>query len=142
MPDTFPESARVATLLRLLASGVEMRRDDDLLRRLMLEIEANPDPLHVHVHSLRGEDEDEVEYFHLRLLVDEGFLEETGRSGGVFRMTMRGHDFVGAVRSDTAWNRTKAVAAKVSADLSISMLRDIALGLLRQELTKLGIPLG
>lgn len=132
----FEESARVRRVEQMLAWGMPMRRNDDLLRRLMQDIEADPSPLYV--HFTEG---DEIEYFHLRLLADEGFLEETGKHGGTFRMTMKGHDFVAVTRSDPIWEKTKAAAAQLSG-FSISLLKDVATGYIRQEAVKLGIPFG
>lgn len=116
-----------------------MRRDNDLIRKLMMDMEADPDPLFVFV--LEDDAEDERIYFHLRLLADEAMLEETGRGGGTFRMTNKGHDFVQAIRDDTIWSRTKSAIEPV-AGASLSMLKDVALGYLRQELEKRGIPFG
>lgn len=118
-----------------------MKRDDEYIRDLMLEIEAQDDPLYMCQNGLGMSAEQTREYYHLRLLADAGLVEETGKYGGVFRMTNAGHDFLAAIRSETSWNRVKATAATVSG-AGIGVLRDIALGYVRQELTKLGIPLG
>lgn len=118
-----------------------MQRDDDLLRKLMLEMEASPKPLHLFPLVLDADSEYLRKHYHLRLLADEGLLEETGARGGAFRMTMKGHDFVVVTRSDPIWEKTKAAAAQVSG-FSISFLKDVATGYIRQEAIKLGIPLG
>src|SRR5690606_19796994 len=78
---------------RIYAGDELMRRDDELLRKLMLDFEAQDDPLLVHAQTLGADEEDQKIYYHLRLLADAGFLQETGRTGGVFRMTNAGHDF-------------------------------------------------
>ena len=139
--DHIDESARVRTVERLLDGGHEMRRDDDLLRKLMLEIEASPDPLHTFGLGLSADEDDERTYFHLLLLADEGFLDQRGRDGATFRMTMKGHDFIEAIRNDTIWAKTKGAISAVGG-ASISMMKDVALGYVRQELGKLGVPLG
>ena len=118
-----------------------MKRDDDLLRKLMLEIEDSPEPMFLFPLTMDSDEDERLQYFHLRLLADEMFLEETGKFGGNFRMTNKGHDFVAAVRSDTVWGQTKQVAARVSG-VSLSLLKDIAMGIVRDQLTKMGVPLG
>ncbi|WP_049763977.1 DUF2513 domain-containing protein [Cereibacter sphaeroides] len=123
-----------------IQGGRRMKRDDELLRKLLLEMEESEDALHIYHLVLASSPEDAKAYYHLRLLVDEGFLEETGKSGGVFRMTNKGHDFTAAIRSDTVWNKTKDAAAQVSG-VSISILKDIALGIVRDQLVKMGVPL-
>lgn len=139
--ESLEEAGRVATVRLLLQGESTMRRDDDLLRQLMLDMEADPEPQKIFVLTLDADDEDRDTYFHLRLLADEGFLEESGKYGGVFRMTNKGHDFCAAVRSDTVWGQTKQVAAQVSG-VSLSILKDIAVGIVREQLVKLGVPLG
>lgn len=118
-----------------------MRRDDEMLRKIMLDFEAKDDPLLVHVQAINADADDEKVYFHLRLLADAGFLEESGRSGGVFRMTNAGHDFCAAIRDDTIWNKTKEASSKV-AGVSLGVMKDIGVGYLRAKLTELGVPLG
>lgn len=139
--ESYPEAARLANLNLLIGEGGRMIRNDDLIRELMLEIEERLDPIFPFPPTLDMDAERREKYYHLRLLVDEGLLEESGQRGGIFRMTNKGHDFTQAVRDDTIWNRTKAAASGV-AGVSLSMLKDIALGYVRQELVKLGVPLG
>lgn len=126
---------------RIYAGDELMRRDDELLRKLMLDFEAQDDPLLVHAQTLGADEEDQKIYYHLRLLADAGFLQETGRTGGVFRMTNAGHDFCAAVRDDTVWRKTKEASAKV-AGVSLGIMKDIGVGYLRARLVELGIPLG
>lgn len=118
-----------------------MRRDDDLIRKLMLDFEAQDDPLLDHLITWDTDDEDERVYYHLKLLTDAGFLVESGQHGGVFRMTNAGHDFCAAIRDDTIWNKTKAASASV-AGVGLGVTKDIAVGYLRARLIELGIPLG
>lgn len=118
-----------------------MKRDDDLIRRLMLDIEASTDAIHLHSLTLGASEEDRRVYYHLQLLNDAGFLDETGKHGGVFRMTNSGHDFVETIRNDTIWNKTKK-AAESASGVTLGILKDIAVGYIKQELAKAGVPLG
>lgn len=78
MPITDCETLRLpASMLALLRAEDGVRRGDDYLRQLMLDLEASDDWLH-DIGLFVGGDEDETRrYFHARLLADEGFLEET-----------------------------------------------------------------
>ena len=117
-----------------------MRRDNDLLRVLILEMEENRAPLCSPAGAPSRSEEEERVDFHLRLLSAEAFLEETVREGGiVFRMTDKGHELAVTLQSENIWDRTKAAAAVAPVDVSISALMDIALGLIRQELAKHGL---
>ncbi len=106
----------------------------------MTEIESDPNPIFVASNTHSSTPLERQRYYHLRLLADEAMLEETGKYGGSFRMTSKGHDFVAAVRDDTIWRKTKDAAGQV-AGASLSMLGDIAIGYLRQKLIGLGVPL-
>lgn len=117
-----------------------MRRDNDLIRKLMLDFEASDDAILVQLPELSPDEDDEKVYHHLKLLVDAGFLEEQGRSGGVFRMTNAGHDFCMAIRDDTVWGKTKDASAEV-AGVSLGIMKDIGIGYLRAKLVELGVPL-
>lgn len=117
-----------------------MKRDDDRLRTLMFEIEAHEDPLYVFFLSFDSGRSERETYYHLRLLCDAGFLEETGETGGEFRMTNQGHDFLASVRDDTVWRKTRTAAAHLSGT-SLGILHDIAVGYVRQKLRELGVPI-
>lgn len=127
-------------LVMMLSWGLDMVRDDDLLRALLIEIEADPDPLFMFSIDHGSSDEERIKYFHLRLLVDAGFLEETGRNGtsrigGVFRMTMQGHDFLILIRRDDNWGKVKAAGARLGG-ASLRMLGEIAYALAAYALAK------
>lgn len=125
-------------LVMMLSWGLDMVRDDDLLRALLIEIEADPDPLFMFSIDHGSSDQDRIRYYHLRLLVDAGFLEETGRNGtsrigGVFRMTMQGHDFLILIRRDDNWGKVKAAGARLGG-ASVRMLGEIAYALAKAKL--------
>ncbi len=140
MRDALTESARAEIVGWLLAGGCALKRDDDLLRDLMFRIEAHDDPLFLYEPGMEGGDDKRRTYYHLRLLADAGFLEETGRNGGVFRMTNQGHDFLAVIRSDTAWQRTKD-AVRPIAGVSLGVMRDVATAYARQTLRDMGVPI-
>ena len=86
-----------------------MKRDMDLARRILLEVEAMTadDPVKQY-----GTPE---EALHVALLKEAGLLEayvaedEAGRPhvGIPLRLTWAGYDFLDAARSDTAWKKAK-----------------------------------
>lgn len=134
------ESAGHMQAPRIYAGGLVMRRDDELIRRLMLDFEASDDALLTHIYDdVEDADEHEREYWHLRLLADSGLLEQTSPS--VFRMTSAGHDFCAAIKDDTIWRKTREASTAV-AGVSLSMMKDIGLAYLRARLIEVGVPLG
>lgn len=112
-----------------------MRRDPDVIRKLLLDMEASDHWLFV--VDAEGGDGSEPEY-HLHLLMDEGLVTWQGKYA--YRMTAAGHDFVEAIRNDTVWNRTKEAAANVGG-VTLGFLGEIAKGYIRSELVKYGVPL-
>lgn len=118
-----------------------MKRDDELLRVLLIRIEDDPVWKHMHVMTDESTDEELREYYHLQLLSDEGFLEESGIHGGCFRMTNGGQDFVRMIRDDTMWKRVKARADKAEAGVPLRVLFGIADLIVREDLRKSGTSL-
>lgn len=132
---------RRPSLLQLQLRGAEMKRDDELLRKLMLEIEADPEPLVLYDSSLNSGHEARLEYYHLRLLADDGFLEETGRHGGIFRITSAGHDFIGMMNDEGMWINMKKKAAAVVPRYGIRLLFEVGNSIARQKMRDMGLPL-
>jgi len=116
-----------------------MKRDDDYIRKLLLDLEESEETHLICGMTLTQSDDEEKEYYHVQLLCDAGLMKETQR--GVFRMTNQGHDFVAAVRSDNIWSKTKSGAAQIGG-ATLGILRDIATAYLKQEAKKvLGLDL-
>jgi hypothetical protein len=112
-----------------------MQRDTDFLRALLFKYEADDDWLLMMPGSnAPSSDEEWREAYHVKLMIDEGLLEEVGR--GTMRLTSKGHDFLDAIRSDTVWNRTKGVAAEIGGS-TLGILQDIALAYLKAKAAKL-----
>lgn len=88
-----------------------MKRDIDLLRRILLDLESGSS-----VHDA-GEDPQTLHY-HIQLLHDAGLIVADELVPGQWwpeRITWAGHEFLDLARNDISWNRTKCnVASKVS----------------------------
>lgn len=122
---------------------VELKRDDDFIRKILLEYETEEDwLLIIPGNSSDASDEERKERkerYHILLLMDLGLLVEAGR--GTMRLTAAGHDFLDAIRSESAWARTKKAVVSGGA-VPLAILRDIAIAYVRQEASKLlGLPL-
>lgn len=134
-PTNFPPQLgdQAEAMMLLLSWGRDMVRDDELLRALMFEIEKNPDPIFMFSIHNGSSDEDRIRYYHLRLLADAGFLEETGRYGGAFRMTNNGHDFLAHVRDDNTWGHVKKASGKLGG-ISVRLMGEVAYALAKNRL--------
>lgn len=132
---------QVASVARVLRWGCEMKRDDDLMRSILLEIEALDDPVYICGSTHDETAEDRIRYYHMMLLVDAGFLKGIGRSGAAFRMTNDGHDLLAMTRQSEAWEATKA-AAKSLGGASFRVFLSVAESMVRDKLRAMGIAVG
>ena len=94
-----------------------MKRDMDLIRTIMLELEGRSEPaLNLTEMTIEGHD-DAVVLEHLILLEEAGFIDmNVDYYGGgetpqflVHRITWAGHEFLAAVRSDQIWAKATRV---------------------------------
>lgn len=126
---------------RIYAGDAIMYRDDDLIRKLMLDFEASDDWQLVRSRvAIEGVDPRAIHY-HLKLLTDSGLLEESSKIGGVFRMTSAGHDFCCAARHDDIWQKMRE-ASRALSGVGLGIMKDVGTGYLRAKLIEMGVPLG
>ncbi len=132
---------RTAHSLSILAArGIDMRRDDELLRQLLVRIEDHDDWIFHHYVDSGSSDEHVTQYYHLQLLADAGLLEETGKHGGNFRMKSQGYDFLEAIRSEAGWGRVKSLAGK-AATSGVEVLVQVAKEMVQQQIkAAMGLP--
>lgn len=122
-----------------------MRRDDDLIRKLMLDLEQSSGRI-TDSHSVEGYTRNEVAY-HLALIVKSGLAEGPKPiypSDGsdptipaavmVTRLTPEGHDFIADLRDDTVWEEVKERTAKVGGSVSLELLKQVATAVVKQTL--------
>ncbi|WP_026354001.1 DUF2513 domain-containing protein [Woodsholea maritima] len=124
-----------------------MKRDDDLIRRILLEVEKSIDEGSPPLMEIQGVSKEEFSG-HTRLLVDAGFVEASvyevlsGPSPfAIKRLTWRGHEFLDSTRSPDIWNKTKKGAEKIGGlglDLMLDLSKAYAKDLIAE---KLGIQL-
>lgn len=106
-----------------------MKRDLDLARRLLFEIEDRGADCSMSV--LRSGPDHELQErirYHLRLLIDAKLLDEVDRtSTGVpcVRLTNEGHELLELARSDSRWADAKAICQDRIGGLSLSLIRSI-----------------
>jgi hypothetical protein len=122
-----------------------VKRDLDLVRQLMLQIEALPAGPAAQYRM--SEIEDPVLLAHLELLIEAGLVNgKIARSHGargdvisVAGLTWQGHEWVEMVRSQSVWNETKSAVLDQGVPLTFELTRAAAAKLLR---ARLGLPAG
>jgi Hypothetical protein (DUF2513) len=121
-----------------------MKRDMDLIRELLLKLEAlpmrmggivtiTPDADEI---AVPGYDTAQIDY-HLGQIRRAGFIDEGGArpaSGIGFRcLTWEGHDFLDSVRDPKIWAKTKE-GALVAGGFTFDLLKDLAKGFLKKQI--------
>ena len=118
-----------------------MKLNWDTVRRILLAVEALPDENSmIKSHKITGIDPVDAAY-HMRLMRDAGLI--TGERIDSFGLptwcyatglTWDGHEFLGRIRSDTAWNRIKTAAREKDIPLGFDSIATLARWLIEQAL--------
>ncbi|RYD69004.1 MAG: DUF2513 domain-containing protein [Verrucomicrobiaceae bacterium] len=120
-----------------------MRRDSDLIRAILLAVEAEDRCEVLKLPKIGGFSDDAV-HFHARLLVEKGFLrtyfpERHGSQPWVcIRITWEGYDFIDSVRDLAVWRAVKRAATKAGG-WSIDTLAAIAKAMILAKVEAMGI---
>ncbi len=121
-----------------------MKREMDLIRAILLEIENRHDGSGSAVTvEIEGYSHEQITE-HLFMLREAGFIEGVdsshmdGRDIIVLRMTWSGHEFLETVRDPEIWRKTKSVAV-VAGGWTAGILSGIAGGLIKAKLQQLGV---
>lgn len=118
-----------------------MKRDMDLIRTLLIQIEASKLPTSIGNLSQQNPDAKfmEVQY-NLKQIYDAGYIKGVYTefvSGGYdllrIELTWKGHDFIDSVRDDEVWAKTKK-GAEEARGFTIDLLKDLAKGLVKKKI--------
>ena len=121
-----------------------MKRDMDLIRELLLKLEAlpmrsggimtiTPDAEEI---AVPGYDHNQIGY-HLSQIRRAGLIDEGGAHPMVgigFRsLTWAGHDFLDSVRDPKIWEKTKK-GAEAAGGFTVDLLKDLAKGFVKKQI--------
>ena len=122
-----------------------MKRDLDLVRKLLIFFDDKPDDKAIEVPPIQGYSESEIKY-HLILMHEAGFLRcERVRSSTdperviyllPFALTWQGHEFLQSVRDDTVWRKLKERVVKPSSSWTFAILGE---WLKREIMQRIGV---
>ena len=110
-----------------------MKRDVDLIRAILFEVEKFPEP--DGFIPIEFEDHIQIEVsYHVKLLYQAGLIEAYDLSGAgsnfewqAGSLTWEGHEFLDAARDDTRWNSTKNMIAEKVGSLPFEVLKQVLL---------------
>ncbi|QAB01152.1 MULTISPECIES: DUF2513 domain-containing protein [Agrobacterium tumefaciens complex] len=118
-----------------------MKRDMDLVRDLLLQIEEFDQGFGGDVEIETGDHEPQVVAEHLRLLLEARLIKGDAVPDDQYefdhivptRLTWSGHDFLASVRDPEIWKKTKegALSAK---GFTLELLRDLAKGFIKKQI--------
>ena len=116
-----------------------MKRELDLIREILLAIEAYEPSSMIELQSISPKDFSGTELLnshHIRLLIDEGLINAAGcptmqRVYSVHGLTMKGHDFLDSIRDQTIWDATKKRINNIG-----GWTMDIVLAVAKEEIKK------
>ncbi|MEN6519297.1 MAG: DUF2513 domain-containing protein [Methanospirillum sp.] len=119
-----------------------MRMEIDLIRELVLKIEACTDREGIGNITIPGYSRDQIAY-HVYLLNDAGFIKAVLCDSStipeayvILGLTWDGQNFLKNVQNDTIWDQVKARAGQLGGEVSIMILGRLAEALVN---TTLGI---
>ncbi|KQP89824.1 hypothetical protein ASF57_23595 [Methylobacterium sp. Leaf117] len=135
-------------------SGEAMKRDMDLVRSILIEIEEGRYTFDF--DTLKVETDDQMYELmklkhHIAIMVQAELINLSGNSPlwredapynqiEVVGLTWKGHDFVDAIRDPAVWRKTKEGASKVGG-AGFGFILELGKAYAKQELQKLGLPL-
>ena len=91
-----------------------MKRDMELIRKILLHVEAIPTPYNFNLVDVPGHEQEEISY-HVKLLGDAGYMEvhdllAFGPNGYRYApkaLTNAGHDLLDSMRDRSIWEKAK-----------------------------------
>lgn len=116
-----------------------MKRDLDLLREILLEVEERGQPNELIDPQVEGRNELEISY-HVMLASDAGLIKALDRTAiGVFRwsasyLTWAGHEFLDASRDQAIWKEAKRAAESAGETVAFDVLKKTLLELSEQRI--------
>jgi len=110
-----------------------MKRDMDLARKILQQIEEKSDGLRCESLDLPDHSRAEIAY-HLKLLKEARLIEgldftssETGLEIMPKCLTWQGHEFLDAIKNDTVWNKVKETVKEKGGAIPFEILKAFAL---------------
>ncbi|MBN1194542.1 MAG: DUF2513 domain-containing protein [Methanomicrobiaceae archaeon] len=115
-----------------------MKRDMDLVRQILLEVEKNSDAYAPVELSIEGYSENDIAH-HIALLVEAGLLVNFFNDGKIFpvamatQMTWAGHDFLDACRDEGRWQKAKSIIGEQVKSAPFDVLKVVLVKLIELQ---------
>ena len=117
-----------------------MKRDIDLVRKLLIYLEEKPDDKIVKAEDVKIDAYDENDIVYHFILMDQAGLISCERQCSSstpdrviniypFSLTWDGHEFLEASRNESTWNNAKSIVLSKSGSLSLDVLRALLISM-------------
>lgn len=112
-----------------------MKRDMEVIRKLLIFFNEKDGPEMVDVPDIGKEYSESVVQYHLRLMCQAGWLNcETERSSTSdriirvypFDLTWEGHEFLAKISADGVWPKLKALVASKGGSMAFAVINQLA----------------
>ncbi len=116
-----------------------MKRDLELIREILLAVEAANDPRGSPMPEIDGT-EPYVIAHHIGLLEEAGYVTaqnastQDRRNFHWIHLTWQGHEFLDALRDETVWKKVKAKVTSAGGSLSFELVKAIGIAAVREAL--------
>lgn len=122
-----------------------MKRDMELIRKILFKIEDEVNNVAVHNIKIEEYSMQQVAY-HCALLREGGYIYDyNGYYGdgelysfGVGRLTWKGHDFLDNIREDNVWNKTKETISSKGLPFAFDIVKSVSSNII-SALVKAGL---
>ncbi len=118
-----------------------MKRDMDLIRQILLEVEKLP-PFLSYDEIPRFKIPDytpDVVSYHIKIMTEKGLIESVFDNRGNFiptEITWEGHDFLEAIRDDVRWGKVKSTMGKVGG-FAYEVVKSVAISFMEDSVSSL-----
>lgn len=116
-----------------------MKRDMELIRKLILSIEDHPSAWAPADLSIDGYTQEQIAY-HAYLLVDAGLatgvdvthLNSPAPAYRILHLTWAGHEFADACREENIWRKAMDTVKRTAGTVSFQILKELLVNVLRE----------
>lgn len=108
-----------------------MKRDIELIKKILIEIEESKKVKGWLVVDISGRSRDEISY-HIKLLYQAGLIDavdqttKTEFEWTAKSLTWQGHEFLDAIRNDAVWSKMKSKIKEQGGSLPFHVIKELA----------------
>ncbi len=119
-----------------------MKRDMDLLRKILLTVERHEDDDSINNIQIDGCSYDKIAY-HVYLLKEAGLIDAVISYGmgsikvanySIFKLTWKGHEFLDAARNDTIWAKAKEKISTMGGDIPFELVPPLLIEIAKKQM--------